>query len=245
MTGLLLLLSLPAYAANTAKTKAPSYDLAAYAPSTAPVTAALILERFEAFDRGLETLTADFRQLVRWEEGGGAPQGTEGSLEFMAPNRLRIEHRLPEPQTLVADGRWLWIWRKSTNQVIRTSLEDWKQSEPLAQGLLDFGRYAELLRRYDVAVATVSAPGADGHREAQVRLKPKQPPEKGDFVLILKLSTKDFFPRQTEMSIGEVTITCRFSNVKRNAPLKAERFHFAPPPGADVFNNFKPPRRQP
>lgn len=245
MTGCLLLLALPAFAASAAKAKAPAHALAAYAPSTAPVTVDLVLARFEEFDKGLETLAADFRQVVRWDEGGGAPQTLEGSLEFMAPNRLRIEHRLPEPQTLVADGKWLWIWRKSTNQVIRTSLEEWKKSEPLAQGLLDFGRYAELLRRYDVAIATVSAPGADGHREASVRLKPKEAPKQGDFVLILKLSTEDFFPRETEMGVGEVTIACRFSSLRRNPPIKPARFRFSPPPGADVFHNFKPPRRQP
>lgn len=216
-------------------------SLPLFAPTTGPVTVPLILERFEEFDRRMQTLAADFRQSVRVENSGVA-QTLEGSLEYKKPNRLHLEHRLPEPQTLVADGVWLWIWRRSTNQVIQTRLEEWKKSEPLAQGIMDFGGYAELLKRYEVSIATVSTPDSEGHRKVELVLRPK---EKADFLLRLRLSTKDFFPADAELRAGQMSVHSLFEKIRFNPELPESRFQFSPPPGADVFQNLRPPRSQP
>jgi outer membrane lipoprotein carrier protein len=199
------------------------------AASTAPVTMALVLERFEDMDRRLTTLSADFRQSVRWEESG-ATQSVEGRLDYRKKDRLRLEHRLPERQTIVADGQSLWIWRRSTNQVIQTRLKEWKQSEPLAQGLMDFGGYSELLKRYEATLS--SSP------TIILTLTPKE--KKKDFTLTLKLSPENYFPYDTEMRVGEVSVHSIFENVRFNPELPDSLFRFTPPPGADVF--VKPPK---
>lgn len=225
-------------AVSTATTSLPLFP-----PTTGPITVALVLERFEGYDKTMNTLAADFRQSVRWDESG-TTQTVEGTVEYKKPDRLRLEHRLPESQTVVADGLWLWIWRKETNQVIQAKFEDWKKSDQVAQGLLDFGKYGELLKRYDVFIATVSEPGPDGHRRFELGLKPlaKDKGKTGDFSLRLRVSTRDFFPGDTEMKVGSVSIHSVFEKVRFNPELAEERFRFAPPSGADVFQNFKPPK---
>ena len=238
----LLLLASCAARSSAASTEAPS-GLPSFAPSTAPVTVELVLRRFEDFDRALDSLSADFRQFVRWDESGTA-QSVEGSLQYVKPDRLRIEQRLPEGQTIVGDGLWLWIWRRSTNQVIQARFEDWKRSEPMAQGLLDFGKYGELLKRYEVSIATVTAADARGQREIELHLRPKPAEKTAEFELRLRLSTRDYFPVDTQLRAGQVTIHSMFTNVRFNPAIPPERFRFTPPPGADVFQNFKPPRME-
>jgi outer membrane lipoprotein carrier protein len=201
----------------------------------------MLLERFEEFDQRMNSLSAHFVQSVRWEESG-LTQSVEGTVEYRKPGLLRLEHHLPERQTLVADGLWLWIWRKETNQVIQTRIEEWKKSQPMAQALLDFGRYGNLLKRYEVAIASVSAPSRDGYRTIELHLTPKE--RQGDFLLRLRLSTRDFFPAKTELKVGGVLVHSILSEIHYNPTLGEERFRFLPPPGADVFQNLKPQPKQ-
>lgn len=210
-------------------------------PPTGPVTVEMVISRFEEFDGRVNTLSADFKQGVRMDESG-VDQSVEGSLEYRKPNLLRIEHRLPESQTIVDDGSWLWVWRKDSNQVIQTRLEDWKKSEPLAEGLLDFGNYSKLLKAYDVSIATVSAPGPDGHRRFELLLRPKD--KSAAFSLTMKMTTADFFPSSTELRAGNILARTAFSNIRYNPEIPAARFQFTPPADADVFQNFKPPKTE-
>lgn len=245
MTRALLLVLLVAGAAHAkpakkaAKDKAPEVSastgtaLPVYAPSTAPVTAALVLARVEEVDAQLRSLKADFTQSVRSEQSD-TTQSIEGTVWYRKKDQLRLQHRVPEAQLAVSDGRSLWVHRPSVNQVIVTKLSDWRKSEPMAQGLLNFGAYGDLLRRYEVSIDSVSAPDAAGHRQVLVGLTPR---EKGSepFKLTLGLSTRDFFPAEFSLVVGEISSTVRFRDVAFNPDLKDELFRFTPPPGADVF----------
>ncbi|HAM34941.1 MAG TPA: hypothetical protein DEB40_04155 [Elusimicrobia bacterium] len=212
-------------------------NLPQFSPSTSPITVPFAIEQFERFDREMATLTATFRQTVRSDDTGQT-QAVEGRFAYRKKDLMRIEHRAPERQTLVCDGQRVWVWRPSNNQVIRSRLEDWKRSQPLAQGILDFGNYAQLLRRYDVSVGTVSSPGSDGHRNFSLVLTPR--PEAGaakqePFTLTLRLSTRDFFPYDSELRVGSVTASTLFHAVRYNPELPENLFQFSPPAGADVL----------
>lgn len=211
--------------------------LPVYAASTAPVTLDLISARFAELDARLNTLHADFKQFVRLD-GSDTVQQVEGLVLFKKPELMRLTHRLPEPQTVVSDGTWLWVYRPSTNQVIQTKLSDWRRSEPLAKGLLDFGRSADLLKRYTAVVSTVSAPDTEGYRVFEVRLTPRPGDVKAggaDFTLTLKASTRDFFPHEATLRVGRASIRSTFENVRLNPPLPDSAFRFTPPADADVF----------
>ena len=216
-------------------------ELTAYAPSTAAITLDLIALRFAETDAKITTLKAAFRQSVRME-GSDVVQTVEGDVVFKKPDLLRLTHRIPEPQTVVSDGTWLWVYRKSTNQVIQSRLDAWRKSEPLAQGLLDFGKSADMLTRYDTAITTVSAPGADGHRSFTLTLKPKgsKKDDSSEFVLTLKADTKYFFPGDATLRVGRATIRSLFEAVRLNPELPGEAFKFTPPADADLFKSPEP-----
>jgi outer membrane lipoprotein carrier protein len=224
-------------------TAAAGAELPAYAASTATLTIDLIAARFAELDGKMITLRAGFSQFVRME-GADTVQQVEGEVLFKKPDLMRLEHRLPEKQTIVSDGTWLWVYRPSTNQVIQTRLDAWRKNEPLAKGLLDFGRSADLLKKYAAEISTVSAPGADGYRAFVVTLTPK-PSEHAsgdaDFTLTLKASTKDYFPYEAALHVGRATIRSTFSNVRLNPELPDGLFRFTPPAGADVFTSPNKP----
>lgn len=213
--------------------------LPSYAPSTGTLTNELIAQHFAANDAKIRTLKASFRQFVRLE-GSDMVQSVAGDVAFKKPDFLRLTHRVPEPQTVVSDGTWLWVYRRSTNQVIQTRLDAWRQSEHMASGLLDFGRSAELLTRYKTAITTVSAPGADGHRTFVLTLTPKETPGTEDFVLSLKADTRDYFPRDATLRVGRAVIRSIFEGVRLNPEIPDEVFHFAPPADADLFKSPEP-----
>lgn len=226
-------------AAVAASSSAAGVALPAYAVSTAPLTLELVATRFAELDARMNALRADFSQFVRLE-GSDTVQQVEGDVLFKKPDLLRLSHRLPEKQTVVSDGQWLWVYRPGTNQVIQTRLDAWRKSEPLAKGLLDFGRSADLLKRYAAVLSTVSAPGPDGYRVFTLSLTPK-PAERAagdaDFTLTLKASTRDFFPYEAGLRVGRAVIRSTFANVRLNPELPGDSFRFSPPAGADVFSS--------
>lgn len=232
----------PAAAKIAVSSAAAGTELTAYAPSTAPITIQLIAQRFAETDAKINTLKATFRQSVRME-GSDVVQTVEGDVVFKKPDLLRLTHRVPEPQTVVSDGTWLWVYRNSTNQVIQSRLDAWRKSEPLAQGLLDFGKSADMLARYETALTTVTAPGPDGHRSFTLTLKPKAADKKeeaSDFVLTLKADTKYFFPGDATLRVGRAVIRSLFEGVRLNPALPEESFKFTPPADADLFKSPEP-----
>ncbi|PIR18552.1 MAG: hypothetical protein COV48_06905 [Elusimicrobia bacterium CG11_big_fil_rev_8_21_14_0_20_64_6] len=216
--------------------------LTEYEPSTSTLTLEIISKRFAETDAKIDTLTATFRQSVRMD-GSDVVQTVEGDVVFKKPDLLRLTHTIPEPQTVVSDGTYLWVYRNSTNQVIQSRLETWRKSEPLAQGLLDFGKSADLLTRYETVITTISAPGADGHRTFTLTLKPKPADRKGDaadFVLTMNASTKNFFPGDATLRVGRASIRSRFEGVRLNPAIPAGAFKFTPPADADLFKSPEP-----
>jgi outer membrane lipoprotein carrier protein len=204
-------------------------------PSSVPLTLETILAHFQFYDRRLDSLTARFTQTLKVPDTE-VSQSVEGTLEYLKPGRLRIEHARPERQTLVIDGKDIWIYRHSQNQVIQSSLDDWKKADPAMGSLMQFGDFARMLEVYDASVDTSAA-------QAVLILRPKQ---KGgtEFFLRMTLNAMNLFPADTELSVGSLRVRSTLSELKLNAPVLEKSFKFTPPYGADILRNFKPPQVQ-
>ena len=216
----------PAAAAAPAPANAPS----ALEVSTPPANAQELIARFEDIDRQIQSLRARYRQQVRLEEADTV-QTIEGRIEYLKPDRLRIEHTKPERQTVVSDGRSIWVYRQSANQVIQSELADWRKADPVMSSLLDFGGYSALAKRYDVAYSSAA-------REATLTPKDKA----AQFTLRLKLADKTYFPVETELALAHMKVKTSLEGVELNPKVTESDFVFTPPSGADIFLNFKPPK---
>lgn len=200
--------------------------------STLPLTLPDVLSHFETFDRDLKTLTAEFTQSLAMLETGMS-SSVEGSIVYKKPEHLRIEYSRPEPQTVVTDGKDIWIHRPAHGQVIQSLLEDWKKSDPTINNLMQFGSYGKMLKNYDVVLD--SGPAA-----IILHLTPKDSPG-ADFRLSLELNDKTLFPETTVLGVGSMVARTILTNIRFNPKVEDKTFDFKPPPGADVFRNFKPP----
>jgi len=244
----LLALAAPAWAAPQKAKSAPAaavpaaVSTAAVAassvflyPSSVPLTLESVLAHFQLYDREMQSLAARFTQTLTVPDTQ-VNQSVEGTLEYLKPGRLRIEHQRPERQTLVIDGKDLWIHRHAQNQVIQSSLEDWKKADPAIGSLMQFGDFARMLEVYDAVLDTSAA-------QAALVLRPKQRSET-DLVLRLTLNAMNLFPAVTELGVGSLKVRSTLSELKINAPIPEKDFQFTPPYGADVLRNFKPPKVQ-
>ena len=78
------------------------------------------MQALEAFVKTARTGRAEFTQVVTAPARQGQQARTRtstGSFEFSRPNRFRFEYRKPFAQTIVADGRTLWLHDLHLNQV--------------------------------------------------------------------------------------------------------------------------------
>ncbi|MBI4348805.1 MAG: outer-membrane lipoprotein carrier protein LolA [Elusimicrobia bacterium] len=220
----------PSPEAPAAPTRGPA---ASFERATPPSTPEELIAHFEVLDRKLSSLKGRYVQTVTMDETGTV-QTIEGKIAYLKPDRLRIEHVRPERQLVVSDGKAIWVHRLSSNQVIHSELADWRKADPMINSLLDFGGYAALGKRYDVAYSSAT------------RLATLTPKEKGaDYTLRLTLADKTYFPVETELRLAQMSVRTKLEGLEFNPKLPEEDFSFTPPAGADVFRNFKPPRLSP
>ena len=78
--------------------------------------------RVDAYLGSLKTLGAHFLQVVR-DKDGQITDRASGTLSIARPNRFRWDYREPYSQTIVADGRKLWLYDPDLDQVTVRSLE--------------------------------------------------------------------------------------------------------------------------
>jgi outer membrane lipoprotein carrier protein len=198
---------------------------AAFAASAAEPDA---VARTEAYLEGLETLSAGFVQVVRDREGRITDRAT-GSLYISRPDRFRWEYRDPYLQTIVADGRRLWLYDAELEQVTVRALEAGLGSTP-AMLLSGSGRVSDGFE----AVAVQR----DGDL-TWCRLKPRETTSDFESVSLAFTGTGELVAMQLEDKLGQST-EIGFNDVRRNTVLDKGLFRFVPPPGADVIGDAGP-----
>ena len=186
------------------------------------------MESLEGFVRNAKTGKADFTQVITSPgRDGGAPRTktSNGFFEFQRPNLFRFEYRKPFEQTIVADGKTVWLHDKDLNQVSQR-----KQSKVLAQtpaAVIAASPDIETIKRdFDLQ----ALPDAGGMQWVQATPKVKEGQLtsmkvgfRGD-----QLAALDILD-----SFGQHSVLT-FSGMQLNTGLNAEAFHFQPPKGADV-----------
>ena len=214
----------PAPAAAPKET--PAQPKPAVQASTA-AAAADVIEKLKAWDAKLESLKASFTQEVSFKEAG-LSQTIEGSLYYVKPNLLRIEHNKPSKQLVVTDKADIWIYKQDDNQVVRTDWEAWRRTQDQNfSGILDFGNYAALTARNETKVSG----GKDG-APLTVTFIPRSGK---NYSLTLTLDPADYFPTEAQLAVETTVIRTRLTAVEKNAPVDPALFKFTRPKGAELL----------
>lgn len=168
----------------------------------------------------MRSMSADFSQTTR---GGARQSNFNGSMSVQRPNQFRWEVRSPSEQLIVASGGTLWIYDKDLAQATRQSTANQVGDTP---ALLLSGNPAQIAQNF-----TVTQPSAG--RNYYV-LTPKS---SNSSFRSLSLSFNGGRPVMMVLNdnLGQTT-TIRFSNIKMNQNIAANRFSFTPPAGVDVID---------
>ncbi len=186
------------------------------------------LSSLEAFMKGAQAGRADFTQTVTSPPKDGQAARTKtssGTFEFQRPGRFRFAYSKPFAQTIVADGKTLWLYDADLNQVTQRAQSQALGTTPAA--LLASAPDLQALRK-DFTLE--SAPDQDGLQWVLATPKTKDGQLKSVRVGFQgeQLAALDILD-----SFGQRSLI-RFSNVQSSASLPASTFEFKPPQGADV-----------
>ena len=187
------------------------------------------LKSLESFMQGTQAARAEFTQVVTTPGKDGQParqKTSSGSFAFQRPGRFRFDYRKPFEQTIVADGETLWLYDVDLNQVTARKQQDVLGSTPAA--LIAAGTD---LRALSEVFELKAAPAADGLEWLEARPRNKD----GQLQSVrVGFRAGQLAALEIADSLGQRSVLT-FNQWQDNAPLKAERFRFQPPAGADVI----------
>jgi len=181
------------------------------------------IARVEAYLASLQTLTAAFVQIVQDKQGQVTERAT-GTLSISRPNRFRWDYLEPYAQTIVADGKKLWLYDPDLEQVTVRSLEQGLGATP-AMLLSGSGKVGD---------AFSAGPVEQQKSWTWCRLTPKQKGSDFERVSLGFDGRNELAAMELVDKLGQTT-TIEFSLVKRGAALGDSLFRFVPPKGADVI----------
>lgn len=186
------------------------------------------LGSLESFMKGAQAGRADFTQTVTSPpKDGQAPRTrtSSGTFEFQRPGRFKFTYTKPFAQTIVADGKSLWLYDADLNQVTQRAQAQALGTTPAA--LLASVPDLQALRK-DFTLE--SAPDQDGLQWVLATPKTRDGQLKSVRVGFQgeQLAALDILD-----SFGQRSVI-RFANVQSSASLPASTFEFKPPQGADV-----------
>ena len=187
------------------------------------------LKSLENFMKTAQTGRAEFTQTVTAPPKDGQTsraKQSSGSFEFQRPGRFKFDYRKPFAQTIVADGKTLWLYDADLNQVTRRAQNKALGSTPAAllASAPDLGAL-----RADFTLE--SAPGEEGLQWVLATPKAKDGQLKSvrvgfDGEALAALDILDSFGQRSLI---------RFTGMQLNPALPAGTFTFKPPAGADVL----------
>jgi outer membrane lipoprotein carrier protein len=184
--------------------------------------------RVDAYLASVNTLSADFSQVVR-DRDDRIVERASGRLSLSRPDRFRWDYEKPYLQTIVADGRQLWLHDSDLEQVTVRPLEQGLGSTP-AMLLSGSGKVGD-------AFASVAV--AQQGDWTWSRLAPKQAGSDFEQVSLAFDRKGELAAMELRDKLGQRTVI-EFGQLRRNVPLDPRLFRFEPPPGADVIGRAAP-----
>lgn len=186
------------------------------------------LDSLENFVKSARSGRAQFTQVVTGpaREGQGVRSKTSsGTFEFARPNRFRFDYGKPFEQTIVADGRTLWLYDADLNQVTARQQSQVMGSTPAA--LIAAAPDLGALRK-DFSLEAAGEKDGLQWVQATPRVKEGQLHSvrvgfRGDDLAALEIL--DSFGQRSMLT---------FTKMELNVPVPPQLFQFKPPPGADV-----------
>lgn len=180
-------------------------------------------DKLKSFIAATHSAQANFTQEVQ-DKNGKRIQSASGTMQFERPGRFRWEYRKPYEQLIVGDGKKFWMYDIDLNQVTVKKLDAALGSSPAA--LLSGNNEIE----HGFTLKDIEA--RDGLEWLQAT--PKSAESTFEKILMAFNAKSELVVMELYDAFGNHTLL-RFTELKNNPALSAQRFHFTPPKGADVL----------
>ncbi|MDO5638812.1 MAG: outer membrane lipoprotein chaperone LolA [Neisseria sp.] len=180
------------------------------------------IDALKKFNSDADGLSGNFSQTVKSKK---KTQTTNGSFQILRPGLFKWEYTRPYKQTIVGDGKTIWLYDVDLAQVTKSSQDQTIGDSPAAI----LSNKTALESSYSLK-EDGSSNGVD-----YVLAQPKKNNAgyqyirigfKGDALAAMQL--KDSFGNETTIS---------FSNLNMKPNLSRSHFQFTPPKGVDVLSN--------
>lgn len=178
-------------------------------------------QQLTEFAKGLNTASSTFQQAVTGPNGEKV-QVLQGRMWLKAPDRFHWQYQKPA-QTIVADGRKIWIYEPDLKQVTVKPQSLLNQDNPLSA----LTRPALLPRFYTVTELPVK------QGMAWLQLVPKNPKDSPFDKAWLGFNNNGLRSMRLFDNLGQVS-EFSFGAWQRNPILPASRFQFRTPKNVDV-----------
>ncbi|MFQ5824634.1 MAG: outer membrane lipoprotein chaperone LolA [bacterium] len=183
-----------------------------------------IIKKVKQKYESLESLKADFEQVYSWELAGET-QTLKGTIFLKSGNNYRIE---TESQIIVTDGKTVWTYSESNQQVIIDLLTK-SEENPLPKDLLF--KYSE-----DFTPHLVGEEKIEGKKTYLLNLVPK---DEEAFIKSMKIwveASSWLTIKIEQIDINDNVNTYYVRNVKQNIQLDDSLFTFEIPPDTEVVD---------
>jgi outer membrane lipoprotein carrier protein len=179
--------------------------------------------RLDAFANGLQSLRGSFSQTV-YDAHGNVTGSSHGLLALRSPRLFRWQVTDPYQQTIVADGKKVWVYEPDLQQVTVRDQGAEEAHSPLTV-LTD-------LSQLDTEFKATDAGTRDGLEWLRLVSRSKDPQFEYAEIGFDAAGPKRMVFKDT---LGNKT-TIMFSGWQRNPSLPADTFTFVPPKGTDVVD---------
>ncbi len=148
-----------------------------------------------------------------------------GRMQVRRPGHFRWETQTPYAQSIITDGRTVWVYDPDLNQVIIESLDRQVGDTP---ALLLSSDAATMAKNFDIAKEDDAVPG-----ESSFLLKPRKKDAMFE-AMRLKFMHGYIEEMQLKDAMGQKT-RIRFQAVRYHVHLGKDVFHFTPPQDAEII----------
>lgn len=183
-------------------------------------------EQLDRFSAGLDTFYAPFSQRVIGPDGI-SEDSSSGEVWLSRPRLFRWEYGGEFPELVVADGKNIWIFDETLEQVTVKDQSLAIVDSPLTL-LTDPGRLDEQF-----------VVGELGEVEAMQMLELRSRSQETDFERILLGLNNDSLQIMIMEDAFGLRTEIRFGEVQRNPELEPALFEFEPPESADVIGGIQ------
>lgn len=151
----------------------------------------------------------------------------EGSVIVKPPGKMRWEYTIPDAQSIISDGRTMWIYRPSDNQVMVGKAPEYFGGGKGAGFLSDIGQLRESF--------TIESQPAQNDHYYRLKLMPlKATPDLTDIVMSVDKASFRIDQVVTHNAYGDETRIV-LSDYQFGIHPKDELFDFTIPKGVDVI----------